>query len=515
MLLAMSSQIKEIDKYSAESLGIPVLALMEKAGSAVAKAVRERTEAGKSVVIFAGKGNNGGDGYAAAAELLQDYGVTVFDVFSSGQKSCEGQHFLDKYVSMGGAIRPLEFNDEDLRLIKEASCVVDAIFGTGFKGDVSPEIRKLSRIITELVDTQKIAVDVPIGINADDGSIDIESACTMNATVSLSFGKPGLVSYPAKAYVGDLIFDDLGLPHDKIAEQFDFVNHYVDIDHARTLIPTRDDNSNKGTFGKLLVITGSNKYRGAAHLSLEAALRGGAGLVTYVGEEELVSSLSNKFPEAIYKTVHEYSMITDDEIASVVDMSQSHSAVLIGSGSSHNPGLLKLVKALLSFEGSPVILDADAINVLADDSSEGRKIIQNSARPVVITPHPLEFSRISGKSVSFVQSNRISVAKDFAKENKCIVVLKGAATVTTDGECVYINSSGSSALAKAGSGDVLAGFLASLCAGGMPLINAAVMAVFYHGEAADKLAVQLSELGVTPSDLPQQIARCVAMSSKK
>ncbi len=514
MILAKSSKISKIDKYASEKLGIPLKDLMKRAGHAVAEAVRARVAPMSSVVIFAGKGNNGGDGYAAALELMSDYSVTVFDVFGKGQRTEEGKHFMEAYARGGGELRALKLDDGDKKVIKSAACIIDAIFGTGFKGEVPSEIKTLSLIITELVGIEKIAIDVPIGVNADDGSVDMASACTMTATVALSFIKPGLVSYPAKAYIGELIFDDIGLPIERITSHFRFDDHLVDRELAVSMMPKRQDNSNKGSFGRLLNITGCGRYRGAAHLSVEASLRGGVGRVTYIGEGELVKALSSKYPEVIYDRVESIKNITDEEIEKIADLSTKESATVIGSGSGHSAGLLKLVKALLKSGDKPLILDADALNVLSDNSEEGRELIKNSTRPVVITPHPLEFSRISGASVSEIQLNRISAAQSFAKDTGCVVVLKGAATVVTNGKRVYINTSGSSALAKAGSGDVLAGLIGSVIASGADALTASAMSVYFHGAAADSLALELSAFGVTPSDLPKEIAREMAKAGR-
>lgn len=514
MLLALSSKISEIDNLAAQKWGIPLIDLMERSGRAVADAVRSRVKAGGRVVILAGKGNNGGDGYAAACLLLPEYDTLVLDVFSAGQKTDEGKHFLTKYREMGGRVENFEQNDAYKALIKGADCIVDAIFGTGFCGNMPADLAAVSTWINETTSAVKIAIDVPIGVNADTGSVNTTYACNMHATVILSFVKPGLVSYPARSYVGDAIFCDIGLPIDRITEEFEFRYSYVDAALAGSCLPVRESNSSKGSFGRLLVITGSDKYRGAAHLSLEAALRGGAGYVTYMGQSGLSDELRQKFPEAIYKPIRAIDDITDGEIGEICDISAKSSATLLGSGSSDTDGLYRLTVALLGSEGGALILDADAINALARHRGEALAAIKSSPRTVILTPHPLEFSRLSGDTVSDVQLHRIESAMKFAAENRCILVLKGAGTVVTDGRLVRINSSGSSALAKAGSGDVLAGFLSSLIASGAGVLDGSSAAVYYHGSAADKLARELSPFGVIPSDLPRKMAMEIAESLK-
>lgn len=514
MKLANSSLISKIDAYSQTELGIPILTLMERSGDAVAKTVRKMTAKGKRVAILAGKGNNGGDGYAAAVKLMNDYTVKVYDIFSSGQKTPEGNHFLSLYKELGGVIVNFSPTEEILEDIKNSGCIVDAVFGTGFHGEMPEEIRPLAIAIRESVEAEKIAVDVPLGINADDGSVS-NFAISVGATVELCFIKPGIISYPARSYVGNVVYDDLSLPRKRLTEKFPFRYHMIDSEWVDNQLPKREKNSNKGSFGKLLMITGSKKYRGAAHLGIEAALRGGVGLVTFAGERELCGEISIKYPEVIYKNTSDISEICESDIEELVALGNKHTATLIGSGSDNTSGLLSLVLAFLSTEGSPVILDADAINALSSIGADGVRAIKEAKRRVILTPHPLEFARLSGSDVATVQLHRLETAEKFAKENGCILVLKGAGTIITDGSETFINVSGTSALAKAGSGDVLAGFMAAFIAQNKTEISkAASLSVYYHAVAGESLAEEYSSYGVTPSDLPKEMARQIANSEK-
>ena len=513
MLLAKPHMIPEIDKYAAEVLGIPTRILMQRAAKAVADAVASSLKKGAKVTVFAGKGNNGGDGYAAALLLMDDFEVCVYDVFGAGQKSDAGRYFFDAFTSRGGDVSSLTFDSDTLGKISKSDCVIDAVFGTGFVGEYPREAIMLADILRSLDTSYKLAIDVPLGVNASDGSVYNDALYHADATVALGFVKPGLVSYPAKEYVGKLIYDNIGLHNDDILHNFEWLDRLLDYDLASSLIPKRRDNSNKGSFGKLLMICGSSAFPGAAHLALEAALRSGVGLVTYLGEKDVCDSLLYKHPETIYKPFS-VPCATDVDLAFLAELSSLHTGVLIGSGSSRSSGLKTVIERLLSIEGSPVILDADAINVVAENSEWGRELIRSSPRSVILTPHPLELSRISGIPTDEIQSDRLSVARRFAAECGCILVLKGAATVVTDGVRTYINSSGSSALAKAGSGDVLAGMLASVVASGTDPLSAAALSVYFHGLAADVLATDLSEFGVTPSDLPCEIGRQLAKAKK-
>lgn len=512
MLLVHPDMIPEIDKYASESLEIPTLTLMQRAGDAVARTVRSYLPKGSAVSIFAGKGNNGGDGYAAAFDLLRDYRVTVYDVFSSGQRSDEGKYFLSAYSSSGGIIEPLVLDEKQLEKIRSSDCVVDAIFGTGYTGELPRITLDLISLFKSLESAVKIAVDVPLGINSELGALLSDTTYYATATVVLGFVKTGLVSYPARKYLGNLVYDNIGLQNESVLTHFDFDTYYTDNEIASSLLPIRASDSHKGSFGKLLMITGSELYLGAAHLSLEAALRSGVGYVTYLGETSACASLVTRLPEAIYKS----SALTDVTRTELSSLSEKHTAVLVGSGlgQEHADAVYRLLEHLLTTDGCPIILDADALNVLALNPENSLRLIRASSRTVILTPHPLEFSRISGIPTDEIQNNRLATAKSFAKEYNCILVLKGAGTVVTNGKKTYINSSGCSALAKAGTGDVLAGHLSALVASGIQPLYASALAVYLHGLAADTLSEELSELGVIPSDLPREIAKQIAKIEK-
>ncbi|MBQ7406618.1 MAG: NAD(P)H-hydrate dehydratase [Clostridia bacterium] len=506
MKLVTSPQISEIDAYAKNKLSIPMHELISRAGRAVAKVVRERIEKGGRIIILAGRGNNGADGYATALELLSDYEVIVYDVLQAGQKTEVGRSFVERYLAAGGRLLPLTEEEESRMELSKADCIVDAIFGTGLRGEIPDNLRRLAKEVKAAVGVQKIAVDVPLGVNADDGSVT-EDAIYVGATVELSFIKVGILSYPARSFVGDIILDDLSLPTAELEAALDFPNRLIEKNWVSKNLPSRESDSHKGTFGSLMVVTGSDTYRGAAALSIESALRGGVGLIRYYGIPALCAELVSRFPEVIYEKTAALQDMSEAEIAALAEASKKHSVTLIGCGSGQSEGLGRLILSLLAVEGGPLVLDADAINSIALHREEGLAAIRKAKRPVILTPHPMEFSRLSGYSISTVQKHRIESARRFAKDVGCILVLKGAGTLVTDGKELYINHTGSSALAKAGSGDVLAGFLASLAASGVAPIVAAALAPYFHGRAADTLAKEFSSFGVTPSDLPKQIAR--------
>lgn len=488
MRLVTADMIPMIDEYAINTMKIPEAELMGRAGDALLFAVEKYVPNAQNVLIFAGKGNNGGDGYALAARLAPTRSVTVIDVFSAGQRSEGGKYWLSQAEKSGAHILPMP---EEISL-DGFDLAVDAVFGTGFVGKYPESAVSVANLLNSS-NIYKIAVDVPLGVNANNGSVE-PFAIRADLTVMLSFAKVGELSYPAREYVGEVVLDDLGISDADFG--LEFKNHLIDAPLAKEILPKRDNNTSKGNFGRVTLIVGSDKYRGAAHLALEGALRAGAGYVSFIGDGSLAAELRAKFPEAIY--------LPPDTNA----IERTSDVILVGCGSGCTEELARLAETLITTVGAPLILDADAINAVAKYSSAD--VFLKKSRKIILTPHPLEFSRLSGFSVDYINAHRIECAKEFAAKYGVILLLKGAASVITDGEATFINSSGSSALAKAGSGDVLAGILSSLVA--QCRDNALAMtalAAYLHGRAGDELEAELSAYSVTPSDIPAQVGKII------
>ena len=287
---------------------------------------------------------------------------------------------------------------------------------------------------------------------------------------------------------------------------------------AEKLLPERDPNGNKGTFGRVFSFIGSANYVGACHLATEAMLRGGAGYTVLASEDSVIDSVLQRFPEVIFKRVSETDNLRDSEIEEILKASASTDATLIGCGSGTSISLKGLTERLIETEcDSPLIIDADAINSIARYSKSD--VLKKAKRQLVLTPHPLEFSRLSNIPVEEIEKGRIGIAKEFAASHGCILILKGHRTVITDGETVYLNTTGSSALAKGGSGDALAGLIASLMASvsmakSHTPCEISALSCYVHGLAGDELSEVYSNFGVTPSDLPRQMAKILKRLEK-
>lgn len=486
------SLTKEIDAFAERELHIPVSTLMRRAGDAVAAAVERWAPRGARVLLFCGGGNNGGDGYAAACRLLTDgYEALCVDALGKGQRSEAGRSFLEEYRRRVG--EPLTPREAEGR---SADVCVDAVLGTGASFPPSPELGPLCETMRASAPCH-VAVDLPLGVDAEGGRLD--AVCVpADETVCLGFAKVGLYSYPARGAVGKLTVADLGLDTPEVRAAFAIGTHTLTRDTVRGLLPRRGDNTHKGSYGHLLLLAGSRAYRGAAHLAAKGALRMGAGLITLAADESVLSGVLPALPELILAPLSEDAPLS-------TELTRGKSAVLIGSGSGATAATAERLTALLTSEGGPLLIDADALTVLAERL--GVSALKEAKRKVILTPHPGEMARLCGVPVAEVQADRLTVARRFAAEYGVTLVLKGAGTVVAEGEQFSIDTSGTPALAKGGSGDVLAGAIASLLATGLAPFSAASLAVWLHGAAGERLAEEYSEAGVRPLELADAMAR--------
>ena len=486
------------DRYAIEVIKIPAYELMKHAAKGIYAELKDLSVSGeKKVLILCGKGNNGGDGYAVGGLILANGGNAVCaNVFSAEPSSEEARRFKSEFTSAGGKI--LVGEKEITDAVKSADVCLDCIFGTGFSGDILRE-SVVGRVIdaANKADLLRVAADSPSGVDALDGCV-AEATFNADVTVCLAKPKPGLYSYPAKDFCGRVIVKDIGIPEEAYAR----FPHSCEVGGAElvpSIIPKRGVNTNKGTFGRLLAVVGSRNMTGAAALSALGALRSGVGLLNIASERPVLDALKAKLDEPIYT-----------DIEAVDGVTSKASALLIGCGIGRSKLTDEKVYSLISSYKGQIILDADGINAV----SENINVLKKTAKPPILTPHPLEFARLTGMTVDEVCADRIGSARRFAEKFGCVVVLKGAATVVTDGNFVYVNDTGNSGLSKGGSGDVLAGVIASLAAQGASALHAAITGVYVHGLAADRLVGEYSEYGLLPSDLPREIGRILGSIGK-
>jgi ADP-dependent NAD(P)H-hydrate dehydratase / NAD(P)H-hydrate epimerase len=502
MIVVTAEQMREMDRLTIQKYGIPSLTLMERAGEGIAKAILERfaESVKKGVLIVAGKGNNGGDGFVVA-RLLQQQQVSCAVVLLAKQDevSVEAAHNLKAYLQTNGEV--IEIDRDRLPLLNEAMAgkglLVDAILGTGTKNEIrgiyADAIRAMNASGLPIV-----AVDIPSGLDADKG-IPLGVCIQAAMTVALAYPKHGQVIYPGLRYVGDLVVADIGIEPGAVFE----VNPAAEIltrEEVRSLVPVRKPDSHKGTYGHVLVIAGSRGKTGAAILASLACMRAGAGLTTLAAPRSLNNIIAGALIEVMTEPLRdtaaeEVEFLTDDEWRRLLDRK---TVVLLGPGIGVTDGTRNNLRWLLRHLDRPWVIDADGLNNLAFDLKRLRK----AKTAPILTPHPGEMAGLIGKDTATVNNDRIGVAHAFATEHRCYVALKGARTVlATPGGKVFINPTGNPGMASGGMGDVLAGILAALLGQRLSPENAMKLAVYLHGFTADRIAADRGQIGMIASDV--------------
>lgn len=458
-----------------EDFNIPGIILMENAALKVIKNID--LEKFQSFVIVCGKGNNGGDGFAIARHLyVLGKEVKIYLVDSEGKLSNDCSVNYNILINMGLKINKVS-NIEDLRemrnSINESHMVLDCIFGTGLKRNVEGIYKDVISIINEN-SNYTISVDVPSGINSDNGSI-LGTAIIANRTISFQLYKRGFLNYNSHKFTGEIIVENIGVPEEVVKTTCpnEFI---VSQDFIKQSIKKRQKHFNKGDFGRALIISGSEGFTGAAYISTKAAVRSGAGLVTLACPKEIQNILSCKLSEAMTVNFQQ-----NEKLDEIINKAK---AIAIGPGMGNNSSTYSMVEKVLNKASCPVVLDADGINVL----QHNKHILEKSNNTLILTPHPGEMSRITGKDVNYINENRIDVAEQFALQYGVILLLKGYNTVITDGHNTFINSTGHSAMANGGMGDCLTGLITSFIAQGYKPLEATYIAAYVHGYCGEKLA---------------------------
>lgn len=500
--LATAAQMRELDRRAIEERGIPSLRLMEKAAERVYfHAAISSCPRDAPIAIFAGAGNNGGDGIALA-RLLRKRGYSKTRAFLAGSRekmSEDCREMARRYQRDGGILEDFQpGNREQAAFAQSARRIVDAILGVGLNKPLQGAALDAARLINASR-TRVISVDIPTGVEADTGRV-LGDAVRANYTVTFTLGKPGLYVGRGAACAGAVDIRDIGIPRDLLAEAT-FLSHAVEILQVRQWLPRRDLLAHKGNFGKILIIGGSAGYTGAPVLAARGALRCGAGLVTAAVPEMVYPIVAAKCDEAmVHPLPDEGGRLSRASLPGLLELLEGKDAALVGPGLGWSGGAEELACALVEGARCPLVVDADGLNALSRhmDILEERR-----GRATILTPHDGEFARLGGDLSS---GDRLDAARRFAERYGCILVLKGHGTVTAlpDGNC-YVNTTGNPGMAVGGSGDALAGMILSLLGQGLPPERAVPCAVWLHGRAGDMAARDKGEYGMLPSDLIEQI----------
>ncbi len=486
-------------------IGLPTDVLMENAGKAVAEEVKQilGTTNKQHILILIGPGNNGGDGLVAARHL-HDWGAKVSLYLLSQRPPDDPNLMLVRERGMTCIEATQGENLDRLDgLLSSANAVIDALFGTGksrpLRGIFLQALDRVSRAKKRQPSLRVIALDLPSGLNADTGAVD--PACLYaDNTITLGFPKPGLFNSPGAERVGKITVADIGIPT-YLAKGV--TTELITDEWAKSVLPQRPPQANKGSFGRVLVVAGSINYIGAAYLACSGAIRVGAGLVTLATATSLQPILASKLTEVTYFPLPESRPgIISLHAARLIHQEFSHyNVLLLGCGLGQSQSAIRFIKSTL-FRLKPVlqslVLDADALNTLAKIPNWWQQLTDDA----ILTPHPGEMARLVGIPVDEVQADRVGIAKKVAQEWHKTIVLKGAYSVIAapDGRA-KISPICNPGLASAGTGDVLTGAIAGLLAQGLSLFDAAGCGVFLHGEAGEMVKAKLGDAGMIASDL--------------
>lgn len=506
MRLCTASEIMALDRQAINQLGIPGVVLMENAGRSCSDLFVQKFHdyCPGSVLVLAGKGNNGGDGYVMARILAgRGWRVTTLVLGAAEAISGDAGVMLKIIRNLG---LPIHFV-EDPAVLREwfdtiaPTLIIDAIFGTGLQSDV----RGLQAAAINLVNASSapvFAVDIPSGVDGSTGRV-CGIAVQADLTVTFDHAKIGHGSQPGAGYVGDLKVVDIGIP---LAGRPDFSScvHLLDESEAQSLLPLRSAVGHKGKFGHLLILAGSPGKTGAASLAGNAGVRSGCGLVTVATPAAVHDIIEVKLTEAMSTPLADRDGLISLQAQSQIEqLLVDRQALAIGPGLGQSAELAELIGLLVGSVNLPMVVDADGLNLLA---GQLQCLRERSGQPLVLTPHPGEMARLTGLTVSEIEANRFEVAQQFAVKYGVVLLLKGARTLIAapDGR-VNINSSGNDGLASGGSGDVLTGLIGGLLAQGMDGFSAATLGAWLHGRAAELVADFQGTAGMAASDLLLQL----------
>lgn len=512
MILVTSDEMRRMDRFTIEELGIPGAVLMENAGGGCARVLCQKLGgvAGKRTAVLAGKGNNGGDGMVIARHL-HNWGADVKVYLLSEKEKISGDArrnldiCLNSHVPVSIVSDAETFGDHE-EDIKNAHVIVDALLGVGLSSEVKGFYRHVIEFVNRL-NSFVVAVDVPSGVDATTGAV-LGVAVKADLTVTFALPKRGLVLYPGAEFAGEVVVVDIGMPS-KALKEFPVDTEIIEEGDLSPLLPPRRADAHKGDFGHLLVLAGSTGYTGAAALTCLGALKTGPGLVTLCVPESLNSIMEVKLTEVMTAPVPDEGKgrLVYGAIENVRLLIKGKDALAVGPGLSRYSETVELIREIVKTSPLPCVLDADGINAFEGRADEFKE--RSTDAPLVITPHPGEMARLTGLTTAQIQKDRVEVARNFAKEHGVVVVLKGARTVVAEpGGAVYVNLTGNPGMASGGMGDVLTGMIGGFMAQGVEAAHAARLSVYLHGKAGD-VAADKGMAGIVAGDLLSLIPRLI------
>jgi len=498
MKIVTAAEMREIDRVTREKYGVPSLTLMENAGRAVADYVVHHRHWVKRIAVFCGKGNNGGDGLVVARILSErEFQVDVILLTDPAELKGDAAVMYGKLPVPAIVVRSSnELRSERVKSALAADIYVDAILGTGFKPPVSGLYAEAISLINQS-QAPVVAVDIPSGVDADDMGAAKAPCARANAIVTFTAPRPAHVF--GQLTEGIMCVADIGSPGEAIVSSLGL---NVSLGRAfGNLVGPRSSDSNKGSYGHILVVGGSLGKAGAAAMAGMAALRIGAGLSTVATAKSVLPTVAGFYPELMTVALPETDAgtIATSAGVSIEELLKGKTVVAIGPGISRDPHTATLVRSLVKHHNIPMVVDADGLNAFEHHTGD----LNGKGRTLVITPHPGEMARLCDCTTADVQKDRLGVARKFAREHELIVVLKGHRTLTVhpDGE-VWVNVTGNPGMATGGTGDILTGMVAGMIAQhpDQPMV-ATAGAVYLHGLAGDRVRTDSNEQWMTATDL--------------
>ena len=506
MKVVTSQQMREIDRKAIEENKISGLALMENAGLRIFQSLKDIYSdlRLKKIIIFAGSGNNGGDGFVVARHLY-DYGVKV-KVFLLApfhkikDEAGENLNIIDKVGVELIEVETVKL-EEIQKAIQNSDLIIDAILGTGLQGKVTGLKAKMIDLIN-IANKEVVAIDVPSGLNADSGKIKVPCIKATH-TITLALPKIGLLLFPGASFAGKVKVEDIGIPS-CLLKNNKIKTNMVTREIVKSLLPFRASYSHKGSFGKVLILAGSVGMTGAAYLASEAAMRSGAGIVVLGIPRSLNPIMEVKLTEVMTLPLAETEKqsLGEDAEETILKLMKDFSALGMGPGISLELETQRLVRKIIEKSNIPLVVDADAIYAISKDTN----ILKKIKVPMVITPHPGEMAKLVNKDTDYILNNQLDLTREIAQEFGIVVVLKGARTIIANKEGeAYINVGDNSGMATGGSGDVLTGIICSLIAQGADNFSAAITGVYIHSLAGNLARDIKGERGMIAGDILYQV----------
>ncbi|NPV05293.1 MAG: NAD(P)H-hydrate dehydratase [Syntrophaceae bacterium] len=505
MKVATTEEMRTMDRHAIETLGIPDEILMENAGGAAYYALAGETEiAGRRFAVLCGGGNNGGDGFVVARKIHSGGGIVkVFLLADKSRFRGAARKNLDILLNLAVDVRPVESAGDVRSYILQADAVIDAIFGTGLDRDVEGLHREVIELVNAL-GKPVLSLDIPSGVNGDTGSV-MGTAIRAAATVTFGLPKRGNLLYPGFACGGKLYVTHISFP----PELYDSEEIRMEVNDPLPL-PARSPWGHKGDFGDALFVAGASGYYGAPAFSALSFLKAGGGYSRLAAPASVVPGLAAQAGEIVFVPQKETpsGSIALKNKSALLELAERVDLVVLGPGLSLAEETQKLVRELAARIEKPILIDGDGITAVAKNP----RFLKRRRYETILTPHAGEMARITGKGVEAIEKDPVGILQETAAALDSIIVLKGAHTLIglPDGR-VFINMSGNSGMATAGSGDVLTGAIGAMFGLGLAVPEAVRAGVFVHGLAGDLAAADKGEDGITARDIMEGLPRAVAM----